>query len=96
MTFLTNLGFTGILCSFRLVPERKPGKEIPPESSKLKFLEKVFANSFALSEAEGNTFEALNKGGIADLPLLRTLLVIHQKSHEPSSWEVIASFGLLE
>ena len=96
MTFLTNLGFTGILCSFRLVPERKPGKEIPPESSKLKFLEKVFANSFALSEAEGNTFEALNKGGIAGLPLLRTLLVIHQKSQGPSSWEVITSFGLLE
>ena len=95
MTFLTNLGFTGILCSFRLVPERTPGKEIPPKSSKLEFLEKFFANSFASSE-EGNMFEALNKGGTADLPLLRTLLVIHQKSQEPSFWEVIASFGLLE
>lgn len=28
-TFLTNLGHTGILCNFRLVPERKEGKEIP-------------------------------------------------------------------
>ena len=30
----------------------------------------------------------LNRGGIADLPLLRTLLAIRQKSQEPSFWEV--------
>ena len=29
MTFLTILGVTEILCSFRLVLERKTGKEIP-------------------------------------------------------------------
>ena len=34
-------------------------------------------------------------GGIADLPLLRTLLAIHQKSQEPSFWEVMDSFVLL-
>ena len=39
MTFLTILGVTEILCSFRLVLERKTGKEIP-ESSRLDFLEK--------------------------------------------------------
>ena len=31
----------------------------------------------------------LNRGGVADLPLLTALLAIHQKSQEPSFWEVI-------
>ena len=39
MTFLTILGVTKILCTFKLVPERKTGKEIP-ESSRLEFLDK--------------------------------------------------------
>ena len=39
MTFLTILGVSEILCSFRLVLEWKAGKEIP-ESSRLKFLKK--------------------------------------------------------
>ena len=65
---------TEILCSFRLViREGKRGKEIP-ESSRLEFLEKFLANNFALSNAAGNTSGPLNKGGIADLSLLRTLL----------------------
>ena len=68
-----------ILCSFSLVLEGKAGKEIP-ESSRFKFLEKFLANNFALSDAEDNTPGPLNRGGIADLPLLRTLLAIHQKS----------------
>ena len=37
----------------------------------------------------------LNRGGVADLPLLRTLLAIRQKSQEPSFWEAIYSFILL-
>ena len=93
MTFLTILGVIEILCSFRLVLEGKTGKEIP-ESSRLEFLEKFLANNFALSEAEDNTSGPLNRGGIADLPLLRTLLAIGQKSREPSFWEVINSFAL--
>ena len=68
MTFLTILEVTEILCSFKLVLEGKTGKEIP-ESSRLEFL----ANNFALSDAEDNTSEPLNRGGIAGLPLLRTL-----------------------
>ena len=36
----------------------------------------------------------LNRGGIADLPLLRRLLAIRQKSREPSFWEVMGSFVL--
>ena len=94
MTFLTILGVTEILCSFKLDPERKTSKEIP-ESSRLEFLEKFSANNFALSDAEDNTSGPLNRGGIADLPLLRTLLAIRQKSREPSFWEAMGSFVLL-
>ena len=79
MTFLNILGVTEILCSFKLVIEGKTGKDIP-ESSRLEFLEKFSANNFALSDAEDNTSGPLNRGGIADLPLLRTLLAICQKS----------------
>ena len=68
------MGVTEILCSFRLVPEEKTGKEIT-ESSRLEFLEKFFVNNFALSDAEDNTSRLLNSGGIAYLSLLRTLLV---------------------
>ena len=94
MTFLTILGVTEILCSFRLVLEGKTGKEIP-EPSRLEFLEKFSANNFALSDAEDNTSRPLNREGIPDLLLLRTLLAIHQKSREPSFWEVMDSFALL-
>ena len=83
-----------ILCSIRLVLERKAGKEIS-ESSRFEFLEKFLANNFALSDAEHSTSGPLNRGGIADLPLLRTLLAIRQKSREPSFWEVMDSFVLV-
>ena len=94
MTFLTILGVTETLCSFKLVLEGKTGKEIP-ESSRLEFKEKFSANNFALSDAEDNTSGPLNRGGIADFPLLRTLLAIRQKSREPSFWEVMDSLVLL-
>ena len=61
-----------ILCSFRLVLEGKTSKEIP-ELSRLDFLEKFLANNFGLSDAEDNTSGPLNRGGITNLPLLRTL-----------------------
>ena len=79
MAFLTILGVIEILYSFRLVLEGKTGKEIL-ESSSLELLEKFLAKNFVLSEAEDNTTGPFNRGGIADLPLLRTLLVIRQKS----------------
>ena len=94
MTFLTILGAMEILCSFRLILEGKTGKEIP-ESSRFEFLEKLLANNFALSDAEDNTSGPLNRGGIADLPLLRTLLAIRQNSREPSFWEAMDSFVLV-
>ena len=80
MTFLTILGIMEILCNFRLVLEGKAGKEIPESSSRLEFLEKFPANHYALSDAEDSTSGSLNREGIADLPLLRTLLAIRQKS----------------
>ena len=72
MTFLTILGVTEKLCSFKLVLEGKTGEEIP-ESSRLEFLEKFSANNFALSDAEDNTSGPLIRGGMTDLPLLNTL-----------------------
>ena len=53
------------------------------------------ANKFSLSDAEDNTSRLLNRGGIADSPLLRIPLAICQKSQEPSFWEVMDSFVLL-
>ena len=93
MTFLTIFGVTEISYSLRLVLEGKTGKEIP-ESTRLKFLEKFLAKNFALSDAD-NTLGLLNRRGTADLPLLRTLLAIHQKSQDPSFWEVIDPSVLL-
>ena len=72
-----------MLCTFRLVLAGKTGKEIR-QSSRWVFLEKVLANNFALSEAQDNTTRLLNRAGIRDLPLLRMLLAIHQKSQETS------------
>ena len=79
MAFLIILGVTEILCSFRLVLEGNTSKEIL-ESSRLEFLEKFSGNNFALPDTEDSTFRLLNRGGIADLPLLRTLLAFCQKS----------------
>ena len=78
MILLTHLRVTWILYSFRLVLEGNAGKEIP-ESSRLVFLEKFLTNKFALLEVEdGNSSNPLNRGVVADLPLLRTLLAICQ------------------
>ena len=83
-----------ILCSFRSVLEGKTGKEMP-ESSRLEFVEKFLANNFVLSGVEGKTSGSLNRRGIAELPLLKILLAIRQKSREPSFWEVMDSFVLV-
>ena len=77
MSYLNILGVTERLCIFRLVLEGKAGKEIA-ESSTLEFLENFLVNNFALLNAEDNTTRPLNRGGITDLTLLRTLLAIHQ------------------
>ena len=51
----------------------KTGNEMP-SSSRSEFLGKFIANNFALLDAKDNTSGLLNRGGVADLPLLRTLL----------------------
>ena len=56
---------------------------------------KFSANNFASSHAECTTSRPLNRGGIADLPLLIALPAIHQKFQEPSFWEVMDSFVVL-
>ena len=75
MISLIILGVTEILSSFTLLLEGKTGKEMP-ESSRLEFLEKFSANNLPLSDAEDNTSGPLNREGVVDLPLLRTLLAI--------------------
>ena len=72
----------------------KAGKESSRESSILEFLEKFSENNFSLSNAEGNTSWSLDRGCIADLPLLKTLLAICQESQKLSFLEVIDSFVL--
>ena len=97
VTFLTILGVKEI-CSFRLVLEGKIDKEIP-DSSRLEFLEKVLANSLALSDPEDSTSGLLNKEGKVDLLLLRTLLAIYQnrESQVSGKWSFcfisICKFG---
>ena len=81
-----------ILCNFKLVPEGKTGKE---RVIKIRVLVKFLANSLDSSDAEDNTSGLLNKRGIADLSLLRTLLAIHQKSWDPSFWKVLDSIALV-
>ena len=88
------MGVTEILCCFKLVLEEKRGEEIPV-SWRLEFLENFWANNFALSDAADNTSGLLNRAGIADLPLFRILLAIHQKSQDPNFLEVMGSFVLL-
>ena len=82
MVFLTILGVMEILFSFRLVLEGKTGKDIQ-EPSRLEFFKEFLANNFALSDEEDNTSGSLIRGVVADLPLLRALLAICQKSREP-------------
>ena len=94
MTFSIILGVAEILCSFKLVLEEKTGKEIP-EPSRSEFKENFQQTNFALSDAEDNTFGPLNRGDIANLLLLRTLIAIRQKSRESSFWDVMDSFVLL-
>ena len=65
------------LLSFR----RKAGKD-KPESSETEFLEKFLVNKCVLPDVGDNTSGLLNRGGILDLTLLRTLLAICFKSQK--------------
>ena len=88
MTFLTVLGVMEISCSFRLVIGGKTGKEILA-SSRFEFLEKFLANNFALSNVEDNTSGPWNRGGIADLLLLKTLLASPESQVAAKCWTLL-------
>ena len=77
MTFSTILGIREMFYSFILVLKGKTGEEIP--ESRLKFLENF-------SDAKDNTTGPLNREGIADLPLLRTLLAFTKRPKSHVSW----------
>ena len=79
MALLTILRVREILCSFRLVLEGKPCKEIS-ESSRLEFFKKVFSKQFCFVRCRKQHPRLLNRGGIVDLPFLRTLLWEHKFS----------------
>ena len=90
-----HLGSYGNIVQFHISSRRENRM---PESSRdtrfIKILTQYFTNNFALSDADDNTSSPLNGGGIADLPLLTTLLAIRQKSWEPSFWELMDPFVL--
>ena len=100
------MGVTEIICSLRLVLDRKTGKEIS-ESSRLKFLQKFLANNFALSEAEDNTSEPCNRGGREERSIEEYCIIEKRRftlventtgnsQKVPSFWEVMDYFVLLE
>ena len=66
MSFINILEVTETLHSFRLVPNKTTGKEIP-KSPRLELIEKVLANNFPLSDTEDKTLRSLNREGKADL-----------------------------
>ena len=53
-------------------------QDIKTRVTKIRVLKKFLANSFALPDTEDNTSGPLNREGLADLSLLRTLSAICQ------------------
>ena len=86
---------TGILYNFRLFLEGKQVKksQIHQDKSSSKSLSKHFCWT---SHEEKNISGSLYKVDIVDLPLLRRLAAICQKSRKQSFWEVIDVLVLLE
>ena len=91
--FLTILGVIEI-CSFRLVLERKTGKEIP-EPSKIRVISKNFNEQFCFIKCRRQYLWALEKRWYCRYLCWEHFYVaICQKPHKPSFWEVIDSFVL--
>ena len=63
-----------------------------PGLSGLEFLKKFLGINFALSHAEDNTSGPLNRGGIADLPLLK---IIWKSDSFKNTFATITSLSLL-
>ena len=81
MTFLTKLRVNRNIIQFQ-ISSRRENKPRDYWVTKIRVPRKNLSNNFALSDAEVNIFGPSNRGGIADLPCLRTLLAILQKSPE--------------
>ena len=83
---LNHLGSYKNIIQFQISSARENRQRDQDYSSlRLEFLEKFLTNKFALSDAEGNTSRSLKRVGIADFPLLNTLLAICQKSRSQVS-----------
>ena len=94
MIILNILEVKDILSNTKLVLDKNACKK-KPESLRLEFLKTILANTFALSDAEDITSGPSNRGGITDLPFLKTLFTILQKSQQWSFREVTDSFILV-
>ena len=94
MIILNILEVKDILSNTKLVIDKNACKK-KPESLRLEFLKTILANTFALSDAEDITSGPSNRGGITDLPFLKTLFTILQKSQQWSFREVTVSFILV-
>ena len=93
ITFLTILGVMEILCDFRLVLDRKTGKEIPG-SSRLEFLEKFLAYIFALSDTENiaeNSRFTSAENTISNLPKVLKAKFLGKDEH--FCFSTICKFG---
>ena len=81
---LNQLGSYGNYIQFSIFFwQGKTGKYIS-ESSRLKLSEKFSSHQFVLLDENNLAFTTLNRGGRVNLPFLRIILAVHQKSPEPS------------
>ena len=88
MNFLTILGVTEILYSFRLLLQGKTCKEIP-KSSRLELLGKFLVNNFCFIRYRSQNLQT------AEQRRNSRFNFVVQKSREPSFWEVMDSFVLV-
>ena len=64
------------------INSRRENRQRDTRVFKIRVLRKFLGNNFVLSDAEDNTSGLLNRGGIADLPLLRN------KGNNMKSWQL--------
>ena len=65
------------------------------ESWRFEFLEKFFANSFALPEADDNFYGLLDRGGIADLPCQEKNTISKVRRYLKCTWRPIHTYKIL-
>ena len=89
MTLLTNFGVTDFLCSFTLVLKGNTGKGF----IKIRVPRKVFSQQYYFIRCRIEHLQAVEYKKYSRFTFVEN--TIHQKSREPSFWEVIHSFVLL-